>query len=75
MDHPVRASIISLMSSRLYLFTSKLKMASKKNSIDLKTKYEIIILVKSGMKKDVRKKFNLKNRSNISRIMWIKKNK
>ena len=45
-------------------------MATKKARIDLKTKYEIIKLVKSGMKKEeIRKKFNLKNRSNINIIM------
>lgn len=42
----------------------------KHEKIDLKTKYEVINFVKSGMKKeDVRKKFDLKNRANINRIM------
>ena len=42
----------------------------KYDKIDLKTKVEIINLVKCGMKKEeVRKKFNLKNRANINRIM------
>ena len=46
-------------------------MASiKYDKIDLKTKVEIINLVKCGMKKEVRKKkFNLKNRANTNRIM------
>lgn len=54
-----------------YKLPLTLEMASKKaGKIDLKSKYEIIMLVKSGMKKeDVRKKFGLKNRSNIHRIM------
>ena len=44
--------------------------AIRYDKIDLKTKVEIINLVKSGMKKEeVRKKFNLKNRANINRIM------
>ena len=53
-------------------------MASIKNDkIDLKTKVEVINLVKCGMKKEeVRKKFNLKTRrtkvkSILINIIWV----